>query len=364
MRLENEGIANYAWGRILVITGYKQQKRLLEQKIAELPEAEVPRGLVSVRTIDDSPSHQAEFVICDLVRTSGPGFLIENPRLAVMTTHAQGLTILVGQQDILQAKGSTALSSLKDYLKNRNAIIKVEGWNILCNVCFLPGHQGNCQVKVICGICQGEQAGQRCPEIANAAGSSLETFHNIPPFDDVSRAAFSSIKVGKVADSIKKLKLQRKQQREDANANAYALQMRQTTTDYGDYIRARGSAQPVSETIAGPSTKPDHPPREMQLTIQPAAQESVADPQPHFVLPHLSCKPIILNPELCRALYQILVRDSITTIICFYLLKRWLHMRTARHDSLSFDLIDHPDRRCVPRFAVNCSNILFPGCFS
>ncbi|KAL6789853.1 hypothetical protein J3E68DRAFT_88244 [Trichoderma sp. SZMC 28012] len=62
---ESKVIANYAWGRILVITGYKQQKRLLEQKIAELPEAEVPRGLVSMRTIDDSPSRQAEFVICE-----------------------------------------------------------------------------------------------------------------------------------------------------------------------------------------------------------------------------------------------------------------------------------------------------------
>ncbi|KAK4061324.1 hypothetical protein Trihar35433_9651 [Trichoderma harzianum] len=65
--VENKVIANYAWGRILVITGYKQQKRLLEQKIAELPEAEVPRGLVSVQTIDDSPCHQAEFVICESV---------------------------------------------------------------------------------------------------------------------------------------------------------------------------------------------------------------------------------------------------------------------------------------------------------
>ncbi|KAK4061335.1 hypothetical protein Trihar35433_9662 [Trichoderma harzianum] len=209
-----------------VITGYKQQKILLEQKIAELPEAKVPRGLVSVRTIDDSPSHQAEFVICDLVRNSGPRFLIEHQRLA----------------DILHAKGSTALSSLKDYLKNRNAIIKAAGWNILCNM-----------QNDICGICQGEHAGQRCPEIANASGASLETFCNIPPLDDVSRAAFSSIKLGKVADSVKKLKLQRKQQREDANANAYAYaqQMRQTTTDYEDYIRARGSAQAVSETIAG-----------------------------------------------------------------------------------------------------------------
>ncbi|PKK44587.1 hypothetical protein CI102_10958, partial [Trichoderma harzianum] len=134
------------------------------------------------------------------------------------------------------------------------------------------------------------------------AGASLETFRNIPPLDDVSRAAFSSIKLGKVADSVKKLKLQRKQQREDANANAYAQQMRQTTTDYADYIRARGSAQPVSETIAGPSTKPDRPPREMQLTIQPAAQESVANPQSHFILSHLSFKPITFNTELYQTL--------------------------------------------------------------
>lgn len=59
-----------------------------------LPEAELPRGLVSVRTIDDSPSHQAEVVICDLVRTEKPGFLIEDERLAVMTTRARVLTII------------------------------------------------------------------------------------------------------------------------------------------------------------------------------------------------------------------------------------------------------------------------------
>ncbi|KAJ4864148.1 AAA domain-containing protein [Trichoderma breve] len=78
---------SYEWGRILIITGYKQQKRLLREILAELPEADVSRGLVSARTIDDSPSHQAEVVICDLVRTDKPGFMVEDERLEIMKTN-------------------------------------------------------------------------------------------------------------------------------------------------------------------------------------------------------------------------------------------------------------------------------------
>lgn len=118
--------STYAWGNILVITGYKQQKLLLDEKLSKLSSAEIPRGIVSVRTIDDSPSHQAEVVICDLVRSNGPGFLSDLKRLAVMTTRAQGMTILVGQEAMFAVKNS-AISELYNYLKSRDSIVKVSG---------------------------------------------------------------------------------------------------------------------------------------------------------------------------------------------------------------------------------------------
>lgn len=70
-------------------------------QMPELPEAEVLLGLVSVRTIDDSPSHEAEVVICGMVRTDKPGFMVEDERLAVMTTRARALTIIVGKTDVI-----------------------------------------------------------------------------------------------------------------------------------------------------------------------------------------------------------------------------------------------------------------------
>ncbi|KKP07282.1 hypothetical protein THAR02_00606 [Trichoderma harzianum] len=66
-----------------------EQKHLLEETLAKLSEAEVPHGLVDVRTIDESPSHQAEVIIYDLVQTDKPGFVVEDERLTVMTTRAQ-----------------------------------------------------------------------------------------------------------------------------------------------------------------------------------------------------------------------------------------------------------------------------------
>ncbi|UKZ85244.1 uncharacterized protein TrAFT101_001113 [Trichoderma asperellum] len=91
-------IDSYAWGRILIITGYSDQKRILEEKIAELPPQEVPPGLISIRTSDDSPSYEAEVVVCDLVRTEKAGFLVEDERLVVMTTRAQPLLYTAGSK--------------------------------------------------------------------------------------------------------------------------------------------------------------------------------------------------------------------------------------------------------------------------
>ncbi|KAJ4856217.1 AAA domain-containing protein [Trichoderma breve] len=127
-------LRSYEWGRILIVTGYREQKRLLLKTLAELPEAEVPPGLVSVRTIDDSPSHQAEAVICDMVRTDKPGFMMEDQRLAVMTTRAQAFIINVGRTDVIKGKDARTLRTIYDYLKDRDAIVKVFGWNEFCSI--------------------------------------------------------------------------------------------------------------------------------------------------------------------------------------------------------------------------------------
>lgn len=56
------------------MTPYTLQMNEYELRPQEMTSAEIPQGLVEIRTIDDSPSHEADIVIVDLVRTSKPGF--------------------------------------------------------------------------------------------------------------------------------------------------------------------------------------------------------------------------------------------------------------------------------------------------
>ncbi|KAL6403873.1 MFS monocarboxylate transporter [Ilyonectria robusta] len=60
-------------GSVLVLTGYRQQKYEYNAQLAQLCSAKVPEGCVSVRTIDDSSSHEA-----DVVRTLEDGFLSDH----------------------------------------------------------------------------------------------------------------------------------------------------------------------------------------------------------------------------------------------------------------------------------------------
>lgn len=106
-----EVINSYSWGKILIISAYSEQKRILEEKLLEVPHAELPPNLWSVRTIDDSPSHQAEIVICDFVRTEKPGFLTANERLAVLTTNG----ITPTPQTILLSTSSRQAMGLSGY---------------------------------------------------------------------------------------------------------------------------------------------------------------------------------------------------------------------------------------------------------
>ncbi|KAG9502797.1 hypothetical protein J7337_005631 [Fusarium musae] len=50
---------------VLIPTPYKGQKHLYDILLRQLTKAEVPQDLAEVRTVDDSPSHEADFVILD-----------------------------------------------------------------------------------------------------------------------------------------------------------------------------------------------------------------------------------------------------------------------------------------------------------
>ena len=57
-----------------------------------------------------TPDHQAGLVVCDIVGSDKTGFIADEKRLAVMTTRAQVLTIMVGQESFRGRQAQQPLS--------------------------------------------------------------------------------------------------------------------------------------------------------------------------------------------------------------------------------------------------------------
>ncbi|KAI1062102.1 hypothetical protein LB506_009789 [Fusarium annulatum] len=125
---------------VLILTPYKEQKRLYNLLLRQLTEAEVPKDLVEVRTVDDSPSHEAGVVILDLVRTVKKGFINNAPRMNVATTRAR--------------LGQFPLNHLIAFTEERSAVINLRDrcrWYFMCKNCCQPGHIAiECKFKPKC----------------------------------------------------------------------------------------------------------------------------------------------------------------------------------------------------------------------
>uniref|UniRef100_A0A0D2XN87 CCHC-type domain-containing protein n=1 Tax=Fusarium oxysporum (strain Fo5176) TaxID=660025 RepID=A0A0D2XN87_FUSOF len=102
---------------ILILTPYKAQRRMYDLLLLELTEAEVPKTLVEVRTIDNSPSHEANIIILDWERK--------------------------------------AVINLKDHCR----------WYLMCQNCCQPGHLAtDCRFQPKCVRCDGaSHATRNCP---------------------------------------------------------------------------------------------------------------------------------------------------------------------------------------------------------
>lgn len=103
-------------GTVLTITGYSAQNNELQGCLRELTAAEVLLDKISVRTIDDSPSHEADVVIIGLVRSDQGGFLNHQIRLAVMMTRSRLATIIIGRKKV--SRPHSKLNSLLEYMDN------------------------------------------------------------------------------------------------------------------------------------------------------------------------------------------------------------------------------------------------------
>ncbi|TQV92299.1 MFS monocarboxylate transporter [Cordyceps javanica] len=142
-------------GRILILVAYAPQKVQVLSCLKKISAHEVDKSRISVRTIDDSPSHEAEIAIVDLVRTGRIGFLAEPARLKVAATRAQLGTIWVSNREICQRRESHNLKKLYDYHKAHNAVISIRGYDTVCEKCCRAGHvEHRCAEKNLrCNVC-------------------------------------------------------------------------------------------------------------------------------------------------------------------------------------------------------------------
>ncbi|KAM0295485.1 hypothetical protein ACHAO9_000566 [Fusarium lateritium] len=153
-------------------------KNYYDLLLSDLTEAEIPKSLVEVRTIDDSPSHEADIVIVDWVRTGKKGF-IDNPnRMCVALSRARVGTIMTGPGSKVDL--GWPLSHIVEYCQDRNATIDLKDrcfWDLVCPYCCQPGHMAkDCTFQPKCDRCDGApHATRNCPRSNEDAISDSAT---------------------------------------------------------------------------------------------------------------------------------------------------------------------------------------------
>ncbi|KAJ2967465.1 hypothetical protein NQ176_g9647 [Zarea fungicola] len=141
-------------GRILILVAYSAHVAKVQYFLKKVSDHEVDKSRITVRSIGDSPSHEAEIVIVDLVRTESPGFLTEPARLKVAATRAQLGTVWISNTKLC-LRDENSLKTLITYHTARGAVFRVAGYKTICYKCHCAGHEKiNCpEAKIVCSIC-------------------------------------------------------------------------------------------------------------------------------------------------------------------------------------------------------------------
>ncbi|KAF5989844.1 hypothetical protein FBULB1_526 [Fusarium bulbicola] len=151
---------------VLILTPYREQKRLFELLLRQLTKAEVPK---------------ADVVILDLVRTVKKSFISEAPRMSVSMTRARLGQFVVGPGK--KTPLEWPLTHLVAFLEEPSAVINLRDrcrWYLMCQNCCQPGHLATeCTFKPKCVRCDGaSHATRNCPraeedEISTSASEPI-----------------------------------------------------------------------------------------------------------------------------------------------------------------------------------------------
>ncbi|KAM3542603.1 hypothetical protein ARSEF1564_004523 [Beauveria bassiana] len=186
--------------KVLIITGYSVQAAAMRYMVNKISRNCVPEGAIQVRTIDDSPSHEAELVIVDFPRISGVGFLDERRRVNVACTRAHYCTIYVG--NIANLEKSALLRSLINTHRKAYALVTLEKRPDFCDQCYNMGHmRRGCNAAIgedtlRCYSCTRKNrnhSGRACPTPTFTAEFDYCT--RIRPIDSIARDLLADVKV-------------------------------------------------------------------------------------------------------------------------------------------------------------------------
>ncbi|OLN96684.1 Regulator of nonsense transcripts 1-like protein 2, partial [Colletotrichum chlorophyti] len=130
---------------IMILAPYSAQRGLYKDAIAALSDVHIVKSKVTVRTIDNSMSSEADLVVSDSCRTSGGiGFLEDKTRMAVASTRARGGAIVLFNRGNLATKpsrgGSTQNPFASYVLSQATTVYASHEWRHICERCFEPGH--------------------------------------------------------------------------------------------------------------------------------------------------------------------------------------------------------------------------------
>ncbi|KAG5817567.1 hypothetical protein H9Q74_005521 [Fusarium xylarioides] len=165
-------------GSVLIITSYKAQKNMYQGLLEQVNEAEMPKELVDVRTIDESPSFEADVVFACLVRTGKRiGHINDDKRLNVCMSRAKvGAAIFGPGRDVDCTRAPFSL--LIEHLGERQSIININNkvdFSIMCENCIQPGHNASkCPHTPHCVRCNERHATRHCPRAEEDAISHYE----------------------------------------------------------------------------------------------------------------------------------------------------------------------------------------------
>ncbi|KAI1753105.1 AAA domain-containing protein [Xylaria castorea] len=174
-----------------IVTPYRAQVKILEDKISELSSAEINRELVDVRTVAGMQGNERDLMIIDLVRTRQTGFIKQRNQGTVMSTRGKYGNIWVGNTTAWSKGGRTDKSAkwlinCEKYHLDRGALFSFpkDTWaHNECERCHFTHkkNQKGCE-KMQCPNCRGPHHVRECAKpVANPVALSVDP-NNLPEF--------------------------------------------------------------------------------------------------------------------------------------------------------------------------------------